>query len=1048
MTTTTSARVPESGLPPVSDTHRYAELDGLRAISVLAVFVFHTVPGTPALFARGWNPRWEVAGIRIAPPLLVADYAIHLNVGVQIFFVLSGFLITSMFVRPLFTDRTQPDLGRYAWRRSARIFPAYWVTLLVAGASWFGVRILRFPTPYGTWKHASLSYLYFREHAAPGFPPLYGGLGVSWSLVVEVTFYVFVPLAVLAVARSSRQRPERRVAFALGGAAACIPIGVGALWVFAYRGVWAQRSIVGGFITTFGGALPALGVGMVFAVLVAMRATHADLDVRLGALGRRSALWWGGATAVFVIEAWPRFDFIRAHAGQQLWQRLSQPVVAGLLVAPMVFAPGANTRVHRAMRNRPIVWIGTVSYGIYLWHTIVIDRVVDRHSLADRGIGGALVLIGVMATLSIAIAAISWYTIERPILNFAARPHPIPARLTVALRRVAPLALVVVAALFVFAPWIRTYALETHEGIDPYFRTQQFVEEVAAGNVPPQLLPDARGGAGTAFFRFYPPFGVAVAGTVSAIAGDDAVIGTNGSFVLAALAAALAMSWSVRRLGGDRWLAAGAAVVYTAAPYHLLDATVRGALAEMWAFVWFPLMIAGAWRTVEDRRLHLVLPVATAGLVVSHTISVALALFVIAPIALIAVLRGQWRAGAQLAAAIALGLSLSAAFVIPQQRELDGVYAGDAAIMGATPDALDAASIGLGDLVGGWRNGFRGYTHNPTIDGRPCAVYFCGADNFVVGPVLLALPVTAIGLALARMRRGERLRISGQPLGLGVALGIAALAYLAFMLRPRWFSAILPSALDYVQFPWRALAPLCAVAAIAWALVLRDFRRGGAILAAIGVAGVLLIPGVQRNPAERTDQVGDCFSTADVLAPSDRADATCFRRGASFDPPAAGGDFSRERRGSLGYTTLGDYLPLASDRSDPSALRAPQLEGAGEIITWERTGEGVRATVRAREAVTVVLPVSAFDFTRVVVEGPDRAPVQRADRDGFVAVEVPSGRYEITVSRARTNDDTVGWFLTIATAAAIGAVALRRRATSGNGTDAERAQGAIVAETV
>jgi peptidoglycan/LPS O-acetylase OafA/YrhL len=932
-----------------------------------------------------------------------------------------------MFVRPLFAGRSRPDLGRYSWRRSARIFPAYWVTLLVAGASWFGLEIVHFPTPYGTWKHASLSYLYFREQTAPGFPPDYGGLGVSWSLVVEITFYVFVPLGALALSRAARARPEQREGLALGAAIACIPIGVIALWVFAYRGAWAQRSIIGGFVTTFGGALPALGIGMVLAVLVAMRATRPTLDTHLAAMGRRAVWWWAGAALAFVIEAWPRSDFIRADSGQQLWQRLWQPVVAGLLVAPMVFAPGASTIAHKAMRNRPIAWIGTVSYGVYLWHTIVIDRVVDRHSLVDRGVAGAVVLIAVMAATSIAVAAASWYAIERPILNFAARQRRVPRPLATFMTRVAPWVLVGGGALFVFAPWIRAHALETHEGIDPYFRTQQLVEEIGAGNVPPQLLPDARGGAGTAFFRFYPPLGFAVAGTVSAVAGDNAVVGTNLSFVLAALAAALAMAWSVRRLGGDRWLAAGAALVYTAAPYHLLDATVRGALAEMWAFVWFPPMIAAAWRTIEDRRLDLALPVATAGLVVSHTISVALALFVIAPIALVAAARRDWHAVARITAGIALGLLLSAAFVIPQQRELDDVYAGDATIMGATPAALDAARVGAGDLVGRWQNAFRGYSHNPTVDGEPCAVYFCGADNFAVGPVLLALPIVVIGGALARFRRGGPVRDTVQPTGLGTALGLGAFMYVAFMLRPSWFSALLPSVLDYVQFPWRALAPLSAVAAIGWALLLRGRRRGGPLLVAIGVAGVLLTPGVQRNPVERPDQAGNCFTTADVLTPTDAPSDTCFRAGGEFDPPATGGDFSRTRRGALGYTTLGDYLPIATDRSDPTSVRTPIVEGDGTLVAWERTGDGVRATVEAREPLTVMLPASAFDFTKVTVAGTAGRSWSRADRDGFVGVEVPVGRHVIDVSRTRTRADVVAGLISVAAGVALAVAAIRRR---------------------
>lgn len=399
-------------------SRRYQELDGLRALSVIAVFLFHIVPAAPALFGRGWDPQFDLFGFTVRPPLLVIEYVVHLNVGVQIFFVLSGFLITSMFVRPHLEGHDAPDAANYMVRRATRIFPAYWLVLFVAGVSWFGLGELDYSLPFGVWKHASLTYLYFREGSPPGFPVNYGGLSVSWSLAAEIAFYGFVPLWLLAI-RSFGLRDRFRAA--LVGASVCVPIGIACVVIFAYANAWSTHTMFGGLITVFGAGLVSLGVGMMLAVLAAGARRDAVLAARLRRVGEASGRWWGLAALLYLVMAWPPFFYLEATSGQQIWQRLMQSVVAGLLVAPMVLAPGASSRVHRILRVRPLVWIGTVSYGVYLWHTIVINRVLEDHPIFGRGFFDASAEVALMWVISLAIAAASWYLLERPLLNVAGR---------------------------------------------------------------------------------------------------------------------------------------------------------------------------------------------------------------------------------------------------------------------------------------------------------------------------------------------------------------------------------------------------------------------------------------------------------------------------------------------------------------------------------------------------------------------------------------------------------------------------------------------------
>ncbi len=606
-------------------------------------------------------------------------------------------------------------------------------------------------------------------------------------------------------------------------------------------------------------------------------------------------------------------------------------------------------------------------------------------------------------------------------------------------RRIAPTVLVVVATIVVYGGFLVRHGIETHEGIDPYARTEQLLVEIRAGNVPPQVLPDARLGAGAAFPRFYPPLPFGVAAMLAAITGD-VVIGVNLAFFFAALASGLTMLYAVRRLGGDRWLAAGAACIYLALPYHVFDAFVRGALAELWAFVWVPLVFLGAWRTIDRGRLDPLFAVAFAALILSHTISALLGLLVVGFVAIAAlarkpsadggVARRRSRALGSLVAGGLLAIGLAAWFLVPQQLEVGDVWASDREHMQATSGAVDRERLDPGDLVGSWRNGFRGYSNPPEVaDHRgDCYVYFCGSRNFALGPVTLALPIVLVGLGAA----SRRPRVAGPrpgDAGLVVALGGATVMLIAFALRPGPFLAVLPAQYGYVQFPWRALVPAAATTALLWAIALRGVARGGTALAIVGVAAVALLPAAQRDGVDRRDQRDECFTRADVRAPNDTSGDHCFERNGRFDPAAIGDPSSRAARSARGFTTGADYLPLTVPEGDPGAgvTVAPELDGDGEITDWRRTGDGLSVEIDARATVVVRMPVTSYEFTRVSVRG---ANAQRVDRNGLVAVRVEKGRATIDVSRGRTSGDWLGASVSLISAAFLVAYAVRRRTAS------------------
>jgi peptidoglycan/LPS O-acetylase OafA/YrhL len=177
------------GGPAARTEHAFPGLDGARALAAGAVLVHHV-----AFWTGEYTP--DLAGRALA----------RLDVGVPVFFVLSGFLLS----RPLFLagarDLPRPRTAAYLWRRALRILPAYWLTVAAA--------LLLLPrngdAGPGTWlSHLALGQVYGTDHIADG-------LSHTWSLCVEVAFYLVLPVAATVSVASAAavhllvERPLRR----------------------------------------------------------------------------------------------------------------------------------------------------------------------------------------------------------------------------------------------------------------------------------------------------------------------------------------------------------------------------------------------------------------------------------------------------------------------------------------------------------------------------------------------------------------------------------------------------------------------------------------------------------------------------------------------------------------------------------------------------------------------------------------------------------------------------------------------------------------------
>lgn len=337
MTASSSSDVDQGGLEQVSTVDRVASLTGMRAVAALLVMGTHAAYGT-GTYNRGY----------------VGLLSSRMEIGVAIFFVLSGFLLFGAWVRAAATAEDPPVLSRYARNRVRRIMPAYVVTVLIAYAVYQFRDIA--PNPGHTWhglvRNLTLTQIYSDD---PG-TYLHQGLTQMWSLAVEVAFYAALPLLaylLLAVLCRRRWLPGLLLA-GLAVLGALSPVWLIVIhrtdWLPNGAGVWLPHYLVwfvGGMALA---VLQAKGVRC-YAVAVLPFALGAYLVVSTPIAGENSA---------------PALDM-----AQDVAKVLFYAAIATAVVAPL--ALGDRGWYARALGSRPMVWLGEISYEIFLLHVIVME---------------------------------------------------------------------------------------------------------------------------------------------------------------------------------------------------------------------------------------------------------------------------------------------------------------------------------------------------------------------------------------------------------------------------------------------------------------------------------------------------------------------------------------------------------------------------------------------------------------------------------------------------------------------------------------------------
>ena len=380
---------------------RFPHSDGMRGIAAIAVVVVHSW-----LFARGFG------GIDGSLPNRLV---VRLDSMVAIFFLLSAFLL----YRPMIAYRAggppRPRVADFGRRRFLRIYPAYWVALTVLAIVPGLVGVLS----EKWWLFYSLGE-YLHPITNPDIcPPDQGyncGLLQSWTLTVEVTFYIVLPLfaaLTAAIARRLDIRGWMRAELLLITALALVSL--------LLAGPLSLRNDYW-FNYTFAAHFDWLGLGLAMAVLSAVYGRREErLPPWLRCLASRAWLCWTGAIAIYAVTAFafPVVPFTVADIPntQFLTLHLAQCAIAALLLIPVAFGNPNLGLPRRILANRYLLWLGVISYSFYLWQVTI----GLRFGFAGAGATFLPVLVGT-CLVTIPIAAISYYLIERPLMKLKYRP--------------------------------------------------------------------------------------------------------------------------------------------------------------------------------------------------------------------------------------------------------------------------------------------------------------------------------------------------------------------------------------------------------------------------------------------------------------------------------------------------------------------------------------------------------------------------------------------------------------------------------------------------
>jgi peptidoglycan/LPS O-acetylase OafA/YrhL len=386
------------------DRLNFSQLQGQRGLAALGVVVFHAY-------------QYDRSGPDASFPYqgTVADTALRALDGlVDWFFVLSAFLLALPYAKAVLRGSSTVGPGTFLARRAVRIVPLYLVAITLVWAS-------RNPSLPGDWRdlleHLSFTQVFDTKR-------IFYTIGPAWSLAVEVQFYLLLALLgslfVAGARRCSSARVRVVVAFSLPAL------------LFAFAGSWAVYAVtvldspLTAWPVWFG--LPAkIGIfatGVLAAVILAYRSERSA--TRPASVGARPELPGAAAEGSPTKTAQHVAVVLRALAlgvlvytatrrgstgpGDLAFHLMSAPAYALLVVAGVT---GAQTGLwHRFFGSGVLLWLGLVSYSLYLWHEPLLELLGTHHLLPAPSSTAFPVTALVLVLGGAAVAWVSWWVVE------------------------------------------------------------------------------------------------------------------------------------------------------------------------------------------------------------------------------------------------------------------------------------------------------------------------------------------------------------------------------------------------------------------------------------------------------------------------------------------------------------------------------------------------------------------------------------------------------------------------------------------------------------
>lgn len=365
-------------------------LDGARAIAAVMVLTTHVAFATGAINSTPF-------GATLA----------RFDFGVPLFFCLSGFLLYRPFAAAHAHQRSI-STSRYYLRRFARVMPAYWLMLVVTLLVLEG----NDEASARTWvEHLSLTHVFNTlETSRPG-------LTHTWSLSVEVSFYVALPALAWLANKWAHGRPRDWVRGEIEFIGTLVVVAVVTRVLAAFEvlpniaGLWLPANL-----DWF-----ASGMALAVAQVAAGSGSNARWVHSLHAMAGDSVGCLGTAACLFIISTTPvggPVQFVDSTAGQELTKHWLYGLAAALALLPSMLHQGG--RWNEALSCRPLQALGRISYGIFLWHLLLLSLLRPALGLPLFG-GGFFQLWLATFACTIVVAYASWRFVESPVIRWSHR---------------------------------------------------------------------------------------------------------------------------------------------------------------------------------------------------------------------------------------------------------------------------------------------------------------------------------------------------------------------------------------------------------------------------------------------------------------------------------------------------------------------------------------------------------------------------------------------------------------------------------------------------